>query len=91
MADNLWQTHPWLVGVLIVVNGLTAFSLTREFSLIFGGKPKQMTVRSPEGLWALVFTDDIYDGIRFARTAFTTSMELITRMGKILTSLLPLL
>lgn len=26
----------------------------REFGLIFGGKPKQMTVRSPEGLWALV-------------------------------------
>jgi NAD(P)H-quinone oxidoreductase subunit 5 len=54
MADNLWDTHPWLVGVLVVVNGLTAFSITREFSLIFGGKPKQMTVRSPEGLWALV-------------------------------------
>jgi NAD(P)H-quinone oxidoreductase subunit 5 len=54
MADNLWSTHPWLVGVLIVVNALTAFSVTREFSLIFGGKPKQMTVRSPEGLWALV-------------------------------------
>ncbi|MEL7077140.1 MAG: NAD(P)H-quinone oxidoreductase subunit F [Cyanobacteria bacterium J06643_13] len=54
MVDNLWQTHPWLVGVVIIVNGLTAFSLTREFCLIFGGKPKQMTVRSPEGLWALV-------------------------------------
>ncbi|MGL5075068.1 MAG: NAD(P)H-quinone oxidoreductase subunit F, partial [Waterburya sp.] len=54
MANNLWNTHPWLVGVLIVVNALTAFSLTREFSLIFGGKPKQMTVRSPEALWALV-------------------------------------
>ena len=54
MGENLWNTHPWLVGVLVIVNGLTAFSLTREFSLIFGGKPKQMTVRSPEGLWALV-------------------------------------
>ncbi|BAZ44774.1 NAD(P)H dehydrogenase subunit NdhF3 family protein [Chondrocystis sp. NIES-4102] len=54
MADNLWHTHPTLVGVLLIVNGLTAFSLTREFSLIFGGKPKPMTVRSPEGLWALV-------------------------------------
>lgn len=54
MADHLWATHPLLVGVLVMVNGLTAFSLTREFSLIFGGQPKQMTVRSPEGLWALV-------------------------------------
>ncbi|MBE9168253.1 NAD(P)H-quinone oxidoreductase subunit F [Pleurocapsales cyanobacterium LEGE 06147] len=54
MADNLWNTHPWLVGVLVAVNGLTAFSVTREFSLIFGGKPKPMTVRSPEALWSLV-------------------------------------
>jgi NAD(P)H-quinone oxidoreductase subunit 5 len=54
MADNLWNTHSCLVGVLVAVNALTAFSITREFSLIFGGKPKQMTVRSPEGLWALV-------------------------------------
>ena len=54
LVDNLWLTHPWLVGVVLIVNGLTAFSTTREFSLIFGGKPKPMTVRSPEGLWALV-------------------------------------
>ncbi|EAZ89751.1 NAD(P)H-quinone oxidoreductase subunit F [Crocosphaera chwakensis] len=54
MADNLWLSYPQLVLVMLVVNGLTAFSLTREFSLIFGGKIKQMTVRSPEGLWALV-------------------------------------
>ncbi len=54
MGNNLWNSHPELVAVLIVVNGLTAFSLIREFSLIFGGKPKPMTVRSPEGLWALV-------------------------------------
>ena len=54
MANNLWSTRPWLVGVLVIVNGLTAFSLMREFSLIFGGKIKPMTVRSPEGLWALV-------------------------------------
>ena len=54
LVDNLWLIHPWLVGVVLIVNGLTAFSTTREFSLIFGGKPKPMTVRSPEGLWALV-------------------------------------
>ncbi|MGF1480076.1 MAG: NAD(P)H-quinone oxidoreductase subunit F [Cyanophyceae cyanobacterium] len=54
LADYLWLSHPWLVGVVLIVNGFTALSTTREFSLIFGGKPKQMTVRSPEGLWALV-------------------------------------
>ncbi len=54
MAENLWQAHPELVGVLVVVNGLTAFSLTREFGLIFAGKPKPMTVRSPEVHWPMV-------------------------------------
>ncbi len=54
MADYLGQNHPWLVGVMVIVNGLTAFSLTREFCLIFGGKVQPMTVRSPEGIWSLV-------------------------------------
>jgi NAD(P)H-quinone oxidoreductase subunit 5 len=43
-----------LFGILLLVNSLTAFSLTREFCLIFGGQPKPMTVRSPEALWPLV-------------------------------------
>jgi NAD(P)H-quinone oxidoreductase subunit 5 len=54
MADNLWGNYPWLVGVLLIVNGLTAFSLVREFCLIFGGQPKQMTVRSFEAFWPLM-------------------------------------
>jgi len=54
LADIYWHNYPWLFGVLLTVNGLTAFSIMREFSLIFGGKPKPMTVRSPEGLWLLV-------------------------------------
>jgi NAD(P)H-quinone oxidoreductase subunit 5 len=54
MVANLWQNQPVLAGVVLLVNGLTAFSVTREFSLIFGGKPKAMMVRSPEALWPLV-------------------------------------
>ncbi|KKD38804.1 MAG: NAD(P)H-quinone oxidoreductase subunit F [Limnoraphis robusta] len=54
LIENLWTTEPAIVVVLLMINSLTAFSLTREFGLIFAGKPKQMTVRSPEGLWALV-------------------------------------
>ncbi|MDF2388099.1 NAD(P)H-quinone oxidoreductase subunit F [Nostoc ellipsosporum NOK] len=48
LASGLWEIKPWVVGVVIAVNALTAFSLTREFCLIFGGKPKQMSERSPE-------------------------------------------
>jgi NAD(P)H-quinone oxidoreductase subunit 5 len=54
LADGLWLTHPWLVGIIIAVNALTAFGLTREFGLIFGGKPKEMSERSPEVHWPMV-------------------------------------
>ncbi|MBU7586728.1 MAG: NAD(P)H-quinone oxidoreductase subunit F [Nostoc sp. TH1S01] len=54
LADGLWETHPWLVGIVIAVNALTAVSLAREFGLIFGGKPKQMSERSPEVHWPMV-------------------------------------
>ncbi|AFY31536.1 NAD(P)H-quinone oxidoreductase subunit F [Calothrix sp. PCC 7507] len=54
LGDGLWDKQPWLVGVVIAVNGLTAFSLTREFGLIFGGKAKQMSERSPEVHWPMV-------------------------------------
>lgn len=54
LADDLWSKNPLLVGILMLVNGLTAFSLTREFSLIWGGKPKQMSERSPEVHWPMI-------------------------------------
>ncbi len=53
LADGLWTTKPWLVGIIIVVNALTAFSLTREFCLVFGGKAQQMSERSPEVSWQM--------------------------------------
>ncbi|MDZ8258838.1 NAD(P)H-quinone oxidoreductase subunit F [Nostoc sp. ChiQUE01b] len=54
LADGLWETQPWLVGVIIAVNALTAVSLMREFALLFGGKPRQMTERSPETHWPMI-------------------------------------
>ncbi len=54
LADGLWQTQPWLVGILLLINGLAAFSLTRTFGLMFAGKPKPMTARSPENIWLVV-------------------------------------
>ena len=53
LADSLWSTKPWLVAVLLVVNGLTTFSLMRVFSLVFGGKTNPMTERSPEVHWPM--------------------------------------
>jgi len=53
LVNSLWAAHPWLVGLLLLVNALTAFSLTRVFSLVFGGQPKPMTERSPEVHWPM--------------------------------------
>jgi NAD(P)H-quinone oxidoreductase subunit 5 len=63
LIDGLWATHPWLVLVVLIVNALTGFSLMREFGLIFGGKPKPMTVRAPEVLWPMVIPMTVTMGI----------------------------
>ena len=63
LIQNLWNTEPAIAWTVLIVNGLTAFSFTREFGLIFAGKPKQMTVRSPEGLWALVLPMTLLAGL----------------------------
>jgi NAD(P)H-quinone oxidoreductase subunit 5 len=63
LLDGLWGTHPVLVVVVLVVNALTAFSLTREFALIFGGKPTPMTVRAPEVLWPMVIPMTLAMGV----------------------------
>lgn len=54
LADGLWVTHPWLFALVLVVNGLTAFSMMREFGLIFAGPSKEMTERAPESFWLLI-------------------------------------
>lgn len=54
LGDGLWNTQPLLVGLLLLINALSAFSLVRVFGLVFGNKPKQMTERSPEPLWAVI-------------------------------------
>ncbi|HEY9633284.1 MAG TPA: NAD(P)H-quinone oxidoreductase subunit F [Coleofasciculaceae cyanobacterium] len=53
LGDHLWNTQPWLFGVLLLVNTLATFSLTRVFGLVFGGKPKPMTERAPEIHWPM--------------------------------------
>jgi NAD(P)H-quinone oxidoreductase subunit 5 len=39
--------------VLLLVNCLTALSLTRVFGLVFAGKPQQKTRRAPEVPWPM--------------------------------------
>ncbi len=53
LVKSLWSHQPLLSICLILINALTALGVTREFSLIFGGKPRQMTERSPEIHWPM--------------------------------------
>ncbi len=52
-SEGMGNSMPWLVGVLLVVNGLTAFNLTRVFGLVFCGEPKPKTRRAPEVPWPM--------------------------------------
>ncbi len=53
LANGLWEQTPFLVGLILVVNGITTFSLTRVFCLIFGNTAKEMSQRSPEVQWSM--------------------------------------
>ena len=63
LANYLWQAQPLLLGVLLIVDALTAFSLVRIFSLIFAGKPQEMTKRSAEVLWAMILPMMVLMGV----------------------------
>ncbi|MBW4693382.1 MAG: NAD(P)H-quinone oxidoreductase subunit F [Lyngbya sp. HA4199-MV5] len=51
--DDFWTADPLLVGVLLIVNALTALNLTRVFRLVFLGSPQPKTRRAPEVGWAM--------------------------------------
>lgn len=54
-ADGLVRVSPWVIAILILVNGLTALNLTRIFRLVFWGQPQQKTRRAPEVGWTMAF------------------------------------
>jgi NAD(P)H-quinone oxidoreductase subunit 5 len=54
-ADGFVAINPWVIGVLLLVNGLTALNLTRVFRLVFWGEAQQKTRRTPEVGWTMAF------------------------------------
>ncbi len=54
-ADGLAIITPWVLWILVLVNGLTALNLTRVFRLVFWGEPQQKTRRAPEAPWPIAF------------------------------------
>ncbi|MDX2243931.1 MAG: NAD(P)H-quinone oxidoreductase subunit F [Leptolyngbyaceae cyanobacterium bins.302] len=52
-VNAFWYDSPGLVLVILAVNGMTAFNLTRVFRLVFLGQPKVKTRRAPEVPWTM--------------------------------------
>ncbi|NET47758.1 MAG: NAD(P)H-quinone oxidoreductase subunit F, partial [Merismopedia sp. SIO2A8] len=77
LASGLWETHPWLVPVLLLVNGLTAVSMMREFGLIFAGQPTQMTERSPENGWLVTLPMMVLMGLTLHLPLILQRLELL--------------
>lgn len=51
--DDFWYDEPWLVVVILIVNALTALSLTRVYRLVFMGEVQPKTRRAPEVPWLM--------------------------------------
>ena len=54
-ANGFWTASPWVIVVLLLVNGLTTLNLTRVFRLVFWGPPQPKTRRAPEVGWSMSF------------------------------------
>lgn len=52
-ADGFWHSNTWIVGILLLVNGLTTLNFTRVFRLVFWGEPQPKTRRTPEVGWQM--------------------------------------
>jgi len=53
LANGLWVDAPLVLALVLIVNGITTFSLIRVFCLIFRGKSQEMAQRSPEVSWLM--------------------------------------
>jgi NAD(P)H-quinone oxidoreductase subunit 5 len=53
LADGLWEHSPLILGLVLIVNGITTFSLTRVFCMVFGRSAQEMAQRSPEVAWLM--------------------------------------
>lgn len=83
LADGLWPDRPGLFVTLLGVNALTAFSLMREFGLIFAGKQQQMTVRSPENIWAITLPMAVLAGFTLHLPLILQGLNLLPDWAKL--------
>ena len=87
MTSSWAANNPLMFGVFVVVNGATAFGLTRVFGLIFGGKSQQMTERSPEVHWPMSIPMITTMGIILHLPLLLSKWQLIPALDGILENL----
>ncbi len=76
-TSGLSEAYPSLLAVVLFVNCVTAFGLVRVFGLVFGGKPKQMTERSPEVHWPFILPMTILMGFTLHVPHFLAAWQLL--------------
>ncbi|HBW58182.1 MAG TPA: NAD(P)H-quinone oxidoreductase subunit F [Oscillatoriales bacterium UBA8482] len=81
-VNGFWTVPLWLILVLLLVNCLTALSLTRVFGLVFAGKPQQKTRRAPEVPWPMALP-------LVTMTIFTLLVPLMLQRWQLLLSWTP--
>lgn len=83
LSEQLWSDRPWLLGIVLTVNALTAFGLARAFCWIFGGRPTQITWRSAEGFWLLTLPTVVLAGLALHVPLFLWQWSLLPDWGNI--------
>ena len=78
LISHLWEKNAALAELLLVINGLMAFSLMRVFGLIWGGKPQQMTARSVEPIWLIILPMTMLAGVILHTPQLLASWGIIT-------------
>jgi len=86
LISHLWEKNAALAELLLLINGLIAFSLMRVFGLIWGGKPQQMTARSVEPLWLIVLPMTILAGLVLHTPQLLASLGIITDWSVLLSA-----
>ena len=81
--SKFWMDAPWAVGVILLVNGLTAISLVRVFRLVFLGDVTPKTKRSPEVPWQMAMPMGVLVGATAALPFVLLKLKLLPVTGEI--------
>ncbi len=91
LVQSLWVEQPWLVGVILIVNTATTFSLTRLFCRIFLGKAQPMSERSLEPFWLITLPVIVVAAFICHLPIILSALGLLPSWGELNMLLAPLL